>query len=143
MLVGWFAVRYVWSRKNVDLVIIFLAVKTFFAERGFREARESKSEKKKRTMLFEARQEGKFRSMKVEVLRRRDGFELNLEADPVMVGDTFTRMGTLSTLFGGGLLVRRKLEGSDPSFYERLESNLVDYVERKMETQGNRSPAHS
>jgi hypothetical protein len=74
--------------------------------------------------------------MKVDVLQKREGFELRSEGDPVIMGDTLAKLGTLSTLFGGGLLVRRKLEGADPSFYERLESDLIDYVERKMEKQG-------
>jgi len=135
--------RYVWARKTVDLEAVVVAIKTFFAENGFKEVHGSKSEKKRRTMLFEARQGGRFRSMKVEVIRRRDGFELNLEADPIMLGDTLSKLGTLSTLFGGGVLVRRKLHGADPLFYERLENDLVDYIERKMDTQGNDLPAHS
>jgi hypothetical protein len=120
----------------VDIGTVISAVKTFFAERGFAEAQGLKLDKKKTTLLFEIREKGKFRSMKVDVLQKRDGFELRLEGDPVIMGDTFAKLGTLSTLFGGGLLVRRKLEGADPSFYERLESDLIDYVERKMEKQG-------
>jgi hypothetical protein len=128
--------RYIWARKSVDIATVISAVKTFFAERGFIEAQGLKLDKKKNTLLFEIREKGKFRSMKVDVLQKRDGFELRSEGDPVIMGDTLAKLGTLSTLFGGGLLVRRKLEGADPSFYERLESDLIDYVERKMEKQG-------
>jgi hypothetical protein len=128
--------RYIWTRKNVDVRTVVVAVKAFFAERGFVEAQGIKLEKKTIGFLFEIREKGKFRSMKADILQRQDGFELRLEADPVIMGDTLAKLGTLSTLFGGGLLVRRKLEGADPSFYERLESDLIDYVERKMEKQG-------
>jgi len=126
----------------VDIQTVISAVKSFFAERGFVEAQGSKLDKKL-SFLFEVRERGKFRSMKVDVLKRTDGFELRLEADPVAIGDTLAKLGTLSMLFGGGVLVRRKLEGADPSFYERLESDLVDFVERRMGKQGSELPAHS
>ncbi len=109
--------------------VVVNSVRAFFAERSFREVPASKSKKGKCTMFFETHQKGKYRSVRVDVVKRSDGFGIDFLPESA---DVSAKMGTLSTLFGGGILMRKKLEQRDPGFYERLESDLVDYVERRM-----------
>ncbi len=122
--------HYVWTRRDVNPESVVSSVKEFFADKGFVEGPGSKLTRKKSAMFFETRQKGKFRSVKVVVIVRLDGFEIDFVSD--RTAETLAKMGALSTLFGGGVLMRGKLESSDPHYYERLESDLVEYVERKI-----------
>lgn len=121
--------RYAWTRKGIDPSAVVSIVKGFFAEKGFIEAPGSRIRKKWHEMTFETSQEGKFRSVKVKVVGLPEGFEIDLSYDTAYAS---ARMGVLPTFLGGGIIMKRKLEHADPHFYERLEYDLVDFVERRI-----------
>jgi len=133
--------RHFWARTDVKFESIVLIVKEFFSSRGFVEGLVSKTEETKNTLLFETCIEKKYRSVNVEVFERSDGFEIDL--GPYETAESLARIGTLPTLFGGGLLIRRRLESFDPSFYERLEVDFIDFVGRKIEGKDRPTDASS
>ena len=128
--------RYVWSRKDVLLESVVPIVEEFFTSRNFVQAPSSEQEKrsKKTVALFETSLDGKYRSVSIEVFKCSEGF--GVDFDPEHSAKTLTRMGTLSTLFGGGIVIRRRLESSDPRFYERLEGEFIDFLERRLGVRG-------
>jgi len=115
--------------KNVGSETLVSIVENFFSERGFVE-RKALSGNKKKQMEFEARQDGRLRSVKVTVFYFQDGFEIEFASGESLVA--LARLSALTAPFAGGFFLRDKLKHANPSFFERLEADFWDFVDMRI-----------
>ena len=116
--------------KNVESETLVSIVKDFFSERGFAE-RNALSGNRKKQLEFEARRDGRLRSVKVTVLRVQDGFEIEFAPGESVLA--LARLSALTTPFAGGFFLRDKLKHANPSFFERLEAEFWDFVDMRIQ----------
>lgn len=120
--------RYSWTGKGVNLETLISAVERFFAERGFSERKVSSEDKNEHTILVSIRREGKPRTARVMIKGSSDNFEIDFSVD--RSADVFAKLGLLTTMLGGGFVIRGKL--GDIGFFERLESDFWNFVDSSL-----------
>lgn len=133
-----FAMRWRLTKENVKLETLISVVEDFFAGRGFREG-EASSDNRKRQMEFEARREGRLRSVKVTIYNIRNGFEIEFAFADTQ--ESLAKLSALTTPYVGGLFVRDRLKYAAPGFFERLEADFWDFVEIKVRSEGKDTKA--
>jgi hypothetical protein len=130
--------RWRLTGRNIRSETLVSIVENFFADRGFRERRVSSGNRKKQ-MDFEARREGKLRSVRVTVCDIRDGFEIEFAYGES--AEALVRISALTTPFAGGLFLRDNLKYANPRFFERLEADFWDFVDIRIRNEGRDTKA--
>lgn len=117
--------KFNWTEKNVDLEFLRESVGSFFFMRGFLKKESSVEEAGRQIQRFSLEREGKPVIVSVRVWGSPDNFDVDFLSD--QNAERMARLGLLSTLLGGGFLMRGKLENT--GFLERLEGDFWDCID--------------
>ena len=115
--------------KNVKLETLVSIVRDFFSEKSFVERRALRANKKEQ-MEFEARRDGRLRSVKGTVIHLQDGFEIEFAPGESVL--TLAKLSALTAPFTGGFFLRDKIRNINPGFFERLEADFWDFVDMRV-----------
>jgi len=115
-----------WVRRNVDLALLSECVETFFNDRGFKTVKEFSADEY--TIIWGPLFRGS-RRLRVKIIGVPNDFRIEF-----LGGEEARRsilLGYVTTLFGGGGLVREGLRLKDA--LEKVENEFWAYMEREVE----------
>lgn len=116
-----------WTNKNVVLSTLSDAIVRFFVERGFATSLEN-SEEEYRIVAKPKPTFNILEDINVYVSGRPNDFKVKFDAGSN--SSAFVRLGTLTTIFGGGRLTLKGLKSIE--VLEKLEKQFWIYVDRKI-----------